>query len=568
METSHAFWSSNQEATEKQEEITKLDQSFENEKFKDRKFAYGTAGFRTNADALDRVWFRVGVVVAAIASEISTSGVVITASHNPGEDNGVKICNKDGSMIDRVWEDILTQLINSQSFFHDFNEVLEARGIRRNDAARVLVACDTRVSSKRLIDTLKTGISVMGVKCKDFGFLTTPQLHFLVWYSFKNLLTPEEIDCLTEEVYYTYYSKNTKEYLKLIHRESPLENYQGYFILDTSNGIGGKKAKKLELIVNSTSYGSTPVIINDGSDGVSRLNDECGAEYVHKERKFSKYTEEIKIDDQTKWVTFDGDADRIVYFYKNSDSNSICVVDGDKIAILLGDYIKSLIDDISKDGVKLADIITFGVVQTGYANSAASNYLSSKGVTVAKSLTGVKNMHHKALKFDIGLYFEANGHGTIVSKYDKIVEILKEHDFDLNNVHIVKFLNFLLLTNEAVGDAMAILVMMEIYLRDKDLTIQMADKVYTDYPSKMLKVPVKNRDNFVTEADDETILLKPEGLQEEILEVWNKITPSRAFVRPSGTEDVVRIYAEGPTQEDADKVSNQIFEIISSKYNL
>ena len=28
--------------------------------------------------------------------------------------------------------------------------------------------------------------------------------------------------------------------------------------------------------------------------------------------------------------------------------------------------------------------------------------------------TGVKHLHHKALDFDIGVYFEANGHGTVL----------------------------------------------------------------------------------------------------------------------------------------------------------
>lgn len=34
--------------------------------------------------------------------------------------------------------------------------------------------------------------------------------------------------------------------------------------------------------------------------------------------------------------------------------------------------------------------------------------------------TGVKYLHHKALEYDVGVYFEANGHGTIVfSDYAK-----------------------------------------------------------------------------------------------------------------------------------------------------
>lgn len=35
-------------------------------------------------------------------------------------------------------------------------------------------------------------------------------------------------------------------------------------------------------------------------------------------------------------------------------------------------------------------------------------------VPVACVPTGVKHLHHKALEYDIGVYFEANGHGTIV----------------------------------------------------------------------------------------------------------------------------------------------------------
>lgn len=27
---------------------------------------------------------------------------------------------------------------------------------------------------------------------------------------------------------------------------------------------------------------------------------------------------------------------------------------------------------------------------------------------------GVKHLHHKAVDFDIGVYFEANGHGTVI----------------------------------------------------------------------------------------------------------------------------------------------------------
>ena len=39
--------------------------------------------------------------------------------------------------------------------------------------------------------------------------------------------------------------------------------------------------------------------------------------------------------------------------------------------------------------------------------------------------TGVKHLHHKAMEYDIGVYFEANGHGTVIFK-DSAIEIIKE----------------------------------------------------------------------------------------------------------------------------------------------
>lgn len=33
---------------------------------------------------------------------------------------------------------------------------------------------------------------------------------------------------------------------------------------------------------------------------------------------------------------------------------------------------------------------------------------------MAFSPTGVKHLHHKALEYDIGVYFEANGHGSVL----------------------------------------------------------------------------------------------------------------------------------------------------------
>ena len=60
--------------------------------------------------------------------------------------------------------------------------------------------------------------------------------------------------------------------------------------------------------------------------------------------------------------------------------------------------------------------LQLGVVQTAYANGSSTNYLLNELKVDVKCVpTGVKHLHHAAKDFHIGVYFEANGHGTVNS---------------------------------------------------------------------------------------------------------------------------------------------------------
>ena len=70
------------------------------------KLAYGTAGFRANANVLDSTFFRVGAL-ATLRSRARGGlaiGLMVTASHNPERDNGIKLIDPDGGMLDQSWE--------------------------------------------------------------------------------------------------------------------------------------------------------------------------------------------------------------------------------------------------------------------------------------------------------------------------------------------------------------------------------------------------------------------------------------------------------------------------------
>lgn len=61
--------------------------------------------------------------------------------------------------------------------------------------------------------------------------------------------------------------------------------------------------------------------------------------------------------------------------------------------------------------------------------------------------------------------------------------------------------------------------------------------------------------------DNDTICLEPELVQPE-LDIIMKEYNGRCFVRPSGTEDVVRVYAEAETREAADQLSAKAEQIV------
>ena len=73
---------------------------------------------------------------------------------------------------------------------------------------------------------------------------------------------------------------------------------------------------------------------------------------------------------------------------------------------------------------------SIGFIQTYYANYSSSRYLKEKyEMEPVYAATGVKNLHKKAEHYDIGVYFEANGHGTVIfeDKYLQKLEALTEN---------------------------------------------------------------------------------------------------------------------------------------------
>lgn len=503
---------------------------------------YGTAGFRTKAQDLDHVMFRMGLLAVLRSKKTkSTIGIMVTASHNPEEDNGVKLVDPLGEMLAPSWEEYSTQLANAeeQGLLTALKDVIEKEAVNMQQEACVVVGRDTRPSSEKLSQAVLDGVMSLGGKYHDYGLVTTPQLHFMVCCRNTNgLYGTASVE--------GYYQKVSQAFVELTKQAPNRTDDHKHLKVDGANGIGALKLKEMEGFLQKELLVS---LYNDGSSG--KLNYLCGADFVKVQQKSPQGIEMLAGE---RCCSFDGDADRIVYYY-NDDAGHFHLLDGDKIATLIGTFLKELLPKAGLD-------LQIAVVQTAYANGSSTRYLEeTMKVQVHCAKTGVKHLHHKAQEFDIGVYFEANGHGTVLfskGAEEKIKQQAQNENVADEKRKAAKILESTInLINQTVGDAISDMLVIEAVLALKGLAVHHWDAMYTDLPNRQLKVKVADR-RVIETADAERCAVSPPGLQEAINALVKKYSLSRAFVRPSGTEDVVRVYAEADTQGNADTLAYEV----------
>ncbi|KAI4315164.1 hypothetical protein L6164_028005 [Bauhinia variegata] len=528
------------------------------------KLSYGTAGFRADASLLHSTVYRVGILAALRSLKTqSMIGMMTTASHNKISDNGVKIADPSGGMLSQQWEPFADALANApspQDLVQLINEFVKKENIPFSGArpAEVLLGRDTRPSGDALLKAAKDGVtSVIAAVAIDMGILTTPQLHWMVRARNKGMKA-------SEHDYFGQLSSSFRCLMDLIPGDkSTFGGINDKLVVDGANGVGGVKLKVLEKLLN----GLIIEVRNSGEDG-GILNEGVGADYVQKEKVVPHGFGSKDVG--TRCASLDGDADRLVYFCVSSESSSkIDLVDGDKILSLFALFIREQLRILNEqEDMKNSYQARLGVVQTAYANGASTNYLRQLGLEVNLTPTGVKYLHEKAAEFDIGIYFEANGHGTILfsesfigwleATTDKLSSGSKGSEVEKAALRLLAVSK---LINQAVGDALSGLLLVEVILQHMGWTLDRWNELYQDLPSRQLKVKVADRTAVVT-ANAETVVVSPPGLQEAINAEIAKYLQGRSFVRPSGTEDVVRVYAEASTQEGADSLAYSVSKLV------
>ena len=406
------------------------------------------------------------------------------------------------------------------------------------DRCRIVIGKDTRRSSYMFEYSLVSGLTASGADVYLLHVTTTPSVSYVV--------RTEEFDCgiMISASHNPYYDNGIKvingrgekleeETIEKI--ESYLDGEMGEIPFAKRDAIGrtvdyaaGRNRYIGYLISLATrsfknmrigldcangsasaiaknvfdALGAETHVINNTPDGLN-INTNCGSTHIE---GLQKYVVENHLD---VGFAYDGDADRCLAV----DSEGK-LVDGDKILYVCGKYMK-----------EQDTLVNNTVVTTVMSNFGLYKAFEREGISYEKTAVGDKYVYENMSQNGHCLGGEQSGH-IIFSKH------------------------------ATTGDGiLTSLKLMEVILEKKETLAKLADEVQI-YPQVLKNVRVKDKEAAQADRD----------VQAEVQKVSDALGDTgRILVRPSGTEPLIRVMVEAPTDEICGKYVAQVVEMIEKK---
>lgn len=509
----------------------------------------------------------------------------------------------DGSMLEASWEPLATAIVNAPTVDAAV-ELLTALAARCEVplvpppgapvSATVVIGRDTRPSSPSLAAALADAIAAVGGAVVDLGTATTPAVHYVVRRRHRAGARRGPPPATTPAKELAAYGAHfAGAYTALLAAAgdgaAAAAAAAGPLVVDCACGVGATVMAVAGSPV-AAALGPRLRAVN-GLGGGARLNDRCGAEYVHKTGilpvvyptdadalavdgvppppalggwqgppRSGNAADGNAADDAPLLVaSLDGDADRLVFYHP-----AVGVLDGDRFTVLTASFVAEI-----SAAAGVGDV-SIGVAHTAYSNGAAADALRAMpGVVVLPALTGVKYQEAvvRAPGLDVGIYWEPNGHGTVLFT-DAFLDRLRgiadgggDGDGDTADAAGRRRAAAILLAmadlaNQAVGDGIANLLLADALLAIRRWTpVAWAAGTYT--PRAAVNVSVRVADKgVVATADFDRLVTAPAALAAAVAEAVATVRGGRSFVRPSGTEDIVRVFAEADEATDAARLAD------------
>ncbi|ELQ75649.1 Phosphoglucomutase/phosphomannomutase [Trachipleistophora hominis] len=466
---------------------------------------YGTSGYRDLPSKLPISRTTLCAYMRSSTLAGKYIGILLTASHNDARDNGIKLVDHNGEMFDRTWEGVVDKIVNCEdnAFYSELNKVHRNYGNFRRfgdgPKANIIVGRDTRESGVKLVEEIVALMGHFNCSVVDYGVVSTPQMHYLVAQSNRLNMV------MDKERYFDMFI----DFIRFADLREKVN-------VDTSNGVAGYVLSSINERLSAMGYfdqhgdGEDEQVLFVITNKDGEVNDRCGAQYIQYEKQVPYHLENAK----GLYASFDGDMDRFIYFTVNG---TLTYIDGDRQANILVKYLSEKVS------------CKIGCVLSDYSNSAAVNEIS-KYCEAVRARTGIKNFIKKSKEYDIGVYNEPNGHGGIFFSKEEM------GDEEINN--IIK------MYRESIADPLANFLLLE-YLRKTRPAL--FEETYVPFPSRMLQVCVV--DPTVVVNSESLDVVEPVALRNVISNVM-KNGKGKVFVRPSGTENVIRIFCEAKENVD------------------
>ena len=248
-------------------------------------------------------------------------------------------------------------------------------------------------------------------------------------------------------------------------------------------------------------------VIGENPDGLN-INDGVGS--THPEQ----LQELVKESGAAVGLAFDGDSDRLIAVDENGE-----IVDGDKVMYIIGKY-------LSERGQLAHNTI----VTTVMSNLGFHKALDREGINKAITAVGDRYVVEEMRKSGFNLGGEQSGH-VIIMDYNTT------GDGQLTGIQLVKVMKE---TGKPLSELAA------------EVTI---------YPQKLVNIRVEN--SMKSKAMEVPAIAEIISKMEEEMNGNGRI-----LVRPSGTEPLLRVMAEAPTDEEVNYYVNTIADVVRNEIGI
>lgn len=408
------------------------------------------------------------------------------------------------------------------------------------NAPRILVGKDTRISGDMLEAALSAGFCSVGAQVVSVGVIPTPAVAYLVrkykmdagvvisashnsmeyngikFFGSEGYKLSDETEDKIEE-----YVTGKKEMPplksgaalgKITRTHTGLRDYVDFvkstadgdfsglkIAVDCANGASYESAK---LVFKE--LGADVEIINNVPNGIN-INDNCGSTHL---AGLCKFTKEHNCD---LGLALDGDADRLLAVDENGNE-----VDGDKIMAVCAAYLKGH-----------GKLSNNKVVATVMSNLGFFNALDSMGIGYEQTKVGDRYVLENMLEHGYSIGGEQSGH-------------------------------IIFLEHNTTGDGLVTAVQLICALKESKKKMSEFVSVVKILPQVLVNARIKN--------EYKTTYMEIKEIADAIRETENKFKGNgRVFIRPSGTEPLVRVMLEGTDIDELNNAAHSLADLLEEK---